>query len=289
MPSLSSFYLNKTVVITGAASGIGHALAECFAKLGANLSLADIEATALEDVARTLQQNHPNIDVFTNAFDVAEKAAWQTFLETTFDHFGQIDVLMNNAGIEGSSKPIWATSDETLERVMAVNFFGMVHGSKMILPYFAKRPWAALVNVSSIFGLIGPPNTADYAASKFATRGYTESLHAELSQLFPHIQVHLVHPGGIDTNITRVEESQAFKSEFLTTPPRKLAETIAKSVMRNHSRIVYGNQSTLVKIASRILPLALISRLISKEMKKLNMTSEYRTDHPELNIKDPKK
>lgn len=289
MPTLSSFYAEKIVVITGAASGIGQALAECFAELGANLSLADIDAEALQDVAKTLQQNHVNIDICTNGFDVAEKVAWQTFLKSTYDHFGQIDVLINNAGIEGSSKPVWATSDEALERVMAVNFFGMVHGSKGVLPYFAQRPWAALVNVSSIFGLIGPPNTADYAASKFAIRGYTESLHAELSQLFPHIQVHLVHPGGIDTNITRVKEGQAFKSEFLTTPPNKLAETIAKSVMHNHSRIVYGNQSTLVKIASRIRPLAWISRLISKEMKKLNMNNEYRTDHPELNIKDMKK
>lgn len=287
MSTLSNFYAGKTVVITGAASGIGLALAECFAKFGVSLSLADIEAKTLDRVVENLQQKHPGLDVLARAFDVSVKSSWQSFLAKTHEHFGYIDVLINNAGIEGSSKPVWATSDEILERVMAVNFFGMVHGSKAILPYFAKRPWAALVNVSSIFGLIGPPNNADYAASKFAIRGYTESLHAELAQLFPHIQVHLVHPGGIDTNITRIKESQAFKSEFLTTSPNKLAAIIANSVMHNHARIVYGNQSTLVKIASRLLPMALISRQIVKQMRKLSMTSEYRKDHPELNLKDP--
>jgi short-subunit dehydrogenase len=285
MPTLTQFYTGKTVVITGAASGIGRALAECFARSGAKLSLADIDADALKKVAETLQQHDPHLKVLLTPFDVSNKAAWQSFLARTAEQFGQIDVLINNAGIEGSSQPVWATSDETLERVMAVNFYGMVYGSKAILPYFAQRPWAALVNVSSIFGLIAPPNTADYAASKFAIRGYTESLHAELAQLFPQIQVHLVHPGGINTNITRLAQSQAFKAEFLTTPAHKLADMIAKSVMRKRARIVYGNRATLVNIASRFLPLAIISRLIGKEMEKLNMTAEYRKDHPQLNIK----
>ena len=127
MPTLSNFYVGKTVVITGAASGIGRALAECFAKLGANLSLADIDAQALDNITQTLIQNYPDRDVLAIPFDVSIKSSWQSFLTATCDHFGHIDVLLNNAGIEGSSKPVWATSDETLERVMAVNFFGMVY------------------------------------------------------------------------------------------------------------------------------------------------------------------
>jgi short-subunit dehydrogenase len=288
MPTLADFYAGKTVVITGAASGIGGALAECFAHLGAKLSLADIDAEALKKVAETWQQRYPNLEVLLTPFDVSNKVAWSSFLANTAQQLGHIDVLINNAGIEGSSQPVWATSDETLERVMAVNFYGMVYGSKAILPYFAQRPWAALVNVSSIFGLIGPPNTADYAASKFAIRGYTESLHAELAQLFPHIQVHLVHPGGINTNITRLAQSQAFRSEFLTTPPEKLADTIVKAIMHKRARIVFGNRSTLVNIASRLLPLGVISRVMAKQMQKLKMTAEYRKDHPQLNIKDSK-
>ena len=288
MTTLSSFYLDKTVVITGAGSGIGKALAQCFANLGARLAIADIDAELIENVAETLRKENNDIEVLTAVFDVAEKSSWQSFLKEAYKRHGKIDMLINNAGIEGSSKPVWATSDETLERVMSVNFFAMVNGSKAVLPYLAERPWAALVNVSSIFGLIGPPNTADYAASKFAIRGYTESLHAELSQIHPQIQVHLVHPGGINTNITRVEESQAFKSKFLTTPPSDLANFIAKSVMRNQPRIVFGNQSTLVKLASRLLPLNWLSKLISQEMKKLNMTADYTKDHQGFKIKGNK-
>lgn len=279
MSALSNFYENKAIAITGAASGIGLALAHCFAGNGACLALSDIDAKGLDAAVKNLKAQFPSLQIFIFAFDVANPSQWEIFLASSYEALGNLDILINNAGIEGSARPVWATDDNVLQRVMDVNFFGMVYGTKAVLPYLIKRDWAALVNVSSIFGLIGPPNAADYAASKFAIRGYTEALHAELSQIHPQVQVHLVHPGGINTQITRLEHSQKFKSKFLKTPPAALAKVIAESVMRNHSRIVYGHQSRLVKITSRLLPLSWLSRILSKQMQPVNMTEDYQQDH----------
>jgi butyryl-CoA dehydrogenase len=216
--------------------------------------------------------------------DVSEKPAWQRFLSSTANQFGHIDILINNAGIEGSCQPVWASDDDILHKVMDVNFYGMVYGSKAALPYLVNRPWASLVNVSSVFGFLGPPNTADYSASKFAIRGYTESLRAELAQVHPQVQVQLVHPGGINTNITRLPQSQKFKQRFLTTKPSDIALHIAKSIMKNKARIVYGNQAALTSLASKLLPLEWLSKLVSRELDGLDMKEDYTLNHIGLTI-----
>jgi len=279
MPSLHSFYSNKTVLITGAASGIGRALATVFAGFGSKLAICDIDEGALAEVAAQLQASQPDITLFSSVLDVANKAQWQQFLAASYAKCGHIDMLINNAGIEGSSQPTWASDDDLLHRVMDVNFYGMVYGSKAVLPYLIERPWSALVNVSSVFGLIAPPNTADYCASKFAIRGYTESMRAELALIHPHVQVHLVHPGGINTNITRLDKSQKFKQRFLKTEPQEIALHIAKSVMHNKARIVFGNQSTQLNFASRFISLKWLNKLTGSEIKGLGMEEDYRSDH----------
>ncbi|MFT6329290.1 MAG: butyryl-CoA dehydrogenase [Bermanella sp.] len=285
MPVLHDFFASKTVVITGAASGIGRALANVFADLECKVAICDIDESALSDVALQLKSTHPALTLFTSVLDVANKTDWGTYLADVASHCEHIDIVINNAGIEGSSQPAWASDDELLKRVMNVNFYGMVYGSKAALPYLTQRSWAALVNVSSVFGLLAPPNTADYCASKFAIRGYTESLRAELELVHPQVQVHLVHPGGIDTNITRLEQSKKFKERFLTTKPETIALHIANSIMRNKARIVFGNQATKTHIASRILPLKWLSKLSGKEIHGLGMEDDYRTDHAGFTIK----
>jgi butyryl-CoA dehydrogenase len=292
MQQYKSFYQGKTVVISGAASGIGSALAHLFAEFGCKIALCDIDATGLEQVVSSIQASQqknsshpaPTLSIVRQVVDVANKQAWSVFLATCHDTHQHIDLVINNAGIEGSSQPIWASSDETLERVMDVNFYGMVFGSKISLPYLVQRPWAALVNVSSIFGLVAPPNTADYSASKFAIRGYTESLRAELALVHPQVQVHLVHPGGINTNITRLEHSQKFKQRFLTTEPRALALEIAKGVMHNKARIIFGNQAKRSALASRFLPLTWLSKVLSREIDGLGLEDDYITNHKGLTL-----
>lgn len=279
MATPHDFFANKTVVITGAASGIGEALAAVFAELRCKVAICDVDDSALAAVATSLRAAHPNMTLFSSALDVSNQSDWHTYLAKVVAHCEHIDVVINNAGIEGSSQPVWASDDNLLKRVMDVNFYGMVYGSKAALPYLTQRPWAALVNVSSIFGFVAPPNTADYCASKFAIRGYTESLRAELELVHPQIQVHLVHPGGINTNITRLAQSQKFKERFLTTEPKAIALHIASSIMRNKARIVFGNQATKTHIASRILPLKWLTKLTGKEIAGLGMEEHYRKDH----------
>jgi NAD(P)-dependent dehydrogenase (short-subunit alcohol dehydrogenase family) len=285
MPALHDFFANKTVVVTGAAYGIGKALATLFADLGCKVAICDIDEAALSTVVVNLKSAHPDMTLFTSLLDVSCKADWENFLDGAVGHCEHIDIVINNAGIEGSAQPVWASDDELLKRVMDVNFYGMVYGSKTALPYLTMRPWAALVNVSSIFGLVAPPNTADYCASKFAIRGYTESLRAELALVHPQVQVHLVHPGGINTNITRLEQSQKFKTRFLTTKPETIALNIANSIMRNKARIVFGNQATKTHIASRILPLKWLTKLTGREIRGLGMEDDYRTDHDGFKVK----
>jgi butyryl-CoA dehydrogenase len=279
MTKLAHFYQGKTIVITGAASGIGRALASTFAKYGCKLALCDIDEPALSEVKAGLVKNYPTLDVHSSVLDVASEEGWLTFLNEVEQKLHSIDMLINNAGIEGSAQPVWATPTSTLERVMNVNFYGMAFGSKLALPYLADRPWAAIVNVSSIFGLMAPPNTADYCASKFAIRGYTESLKAELALIQPHVQVHLVHPGGINTNITRLPHSQQFKARFLKTKPEDLATEIALSVMKNKARIVYGTQSQRARIAARFLPLSWLASLLGKEVEGLGLEGDYTKEH----------
>ncbi len=285
MPTLQDFFANKTIVVTGAASGIGAALASVFAELDSKVAICDIDESALAAVAKTLKASHPDMTLFTSGLDVSSQTDWQAYLANVAAHCGHIDVVINNAGIEGSSQPVWASDEDVLKRVMDVNFYGMVYGSKAALPYLTQRPWAALVNISSIFGFVAPPNTADYCASKFAIRGYTESLRAELELVHPQIQVHLVHPGGINTNITRLAQSQKFKERFLTTDPRAIALHIATSIMRNKARIVFGNQAIKTYIASRILSLKWLNKLTGKEIAGLGMEEDYRTDHEGFKVR----
>lgn len=281
------YFQNKTIIITGAGSGIGRALALALAPCDCNIVICDIDKGALSETNAALNGvKSSKTTVFVESFDVADRSAWSDSLARIHNQFDSIDVLINNAGIEGSSLPAWATTPQTLERVMSVNFYGMVNGSQLVLPYLAKSKQPALVNVSSVFGLIAVPNAADYCASKFAIRGYTEALRAELAQILPKIQVHLVHPGGIATNIARSDYSQAFKQKFLSTSPQALAERILNGVTRNHSRIVYGNQSSKLKWAARLFPLHWLNRLANNEIKQLNMTEAYTLEHPNLTLEE---
>lgn len=263
-------FKDKVVVITGAASGMGRAYAKLFAERGAILALNDYDA---EQLAETVDLLPPNTRVLSRAYDVSDRAATYAFAAEVSEQLGDASVVINNAGIEGSAHPVWATGDEVFERVMDVNYYGVLHGTKAFLPQLLRNPEGALVNVSSIFGLVGAPGSADYCASKFAVRGFTEALAAEM--LGTSVQVHLVHPGGIATNITRREESQAFAEKYLSTPPEEIAAHVIKAIESGRSRIVYGHGAKKTALGARLLPMKLLARVVRKDVDDVLDKSDY--------------
>ena len=264
-------FLNKVVVITGAGSGMGRAYAIAFAKQGARLALNDYDQAALDETQAILNQQSV---IYAEAFDVSDKLAMQSFADNVQSTFGNAHVVINNAGIEGDAKPVFELEDNSFERLMQVNYFGVVNGTKAFLPQLVANEQGAIVNVSSIFGLVGTPNHADYCAAKFAVRGFTESLMAEFQN--SPIQIHCVHPGGIDTNIARSAGSQDFADKYLTTPPEKIARHVIKCIQKNKPKIVYGKDSYKTWAGANLVPQKWLSKLIWRDMRGAIDVQDYK-------------
>ncbi|HZU31714.1 MAG TPA: SDR family NAD(P)-dependent oxidoreductase [Candidatus Angelobacter sp.] len=247
-------------VITGAASGIGRALAVDLAKHGAQLALADMNSAGLEET-RTLLGD---ATARTYIVDVSNAKAVEEFAGCVQQDFGRASLLINNAGVAlmGTFAEV---SLEDMEWLMRINFWGVVHGCKFFLPLLQREPDAHIVNLSSIFGLIGPPGQTAYAASKFAIRGFSESLREEL-RMTTKIKVTTVHPAGIATPIA--EKARA--SQSTTTAARKAAEeyfkkvavitpeeaarTIIAGIVANKSRVLIGRDAYRIDRMQRLFP-----------------------------------
>lgn len=275
----TDFYNNKIVAITGAGSGMGRSYATLLAAQGAKLLLSDIDEDALTE---TLALLCPDVSTSPNiasmVMDVSNPEHWLAFKQLAIDTFAGCHMLINNAGIEGAAQPAWASTPEQLQRTMDVNFFGVVTGCRTFLPLLVAQEWAALVNISSIFGFVGTPNASDYCASKFALRGYTEALMVELAHVHPQVQVHLVHPGGVDTDISRSHRTAKFKRRFLTTPSDEMCNVVLSQVQDNNPRIIYGNHAQKTYWLSKILPLTQLRKLLAKGLKLVDQ-DDYRKDH----------
>ena len=270
-------FKDKVVVVTGAGSGMGRAYAIEFGRLGARLALNDFDAKGLAETVALLAQSGTG-GVLSQVFDVSARDAMHDFAEQVKTELGNAHVIINNAGIEGSGKPLWATNDQSYERVMNINFFGVVHGTKAFLPQLIANGEGAVVNVSSIFGLIGTPNHSDYCASKFAVRGFTEALMVELQE--SSVSVHLVHPGGIATNIAQHDSSQAFAGKYLSTPPEAIAKRVVQGIRRREARIVYGYGSMKTWLGACLLPLGFEEGLLGSSNELYKVAYEMLT--PEL-------
>lgn len=265
-------FKDKVVVITGAGSGMGRAYAQAFAAEGAKLALNDYNAESLTETADLLKQQGHDA-VFCEAFDVSNRDAFDSFAEQVEQTLGKAHVVINNAGVEGAVKPVWATSKQDYERIMGINFYGVVNGTQAFLPQLMANGEGAVVNVSSIFGLVGTPNSADYCASKFAVRGFTESLMAELQE--SPIEAYLVHPGGVATNIVQRDEGQDFGARYLTTPPEEVAKHVIACMRRKQVRIVYGQSAFKTWLGSTLVPQQWLKRVIWNELKSVTDTREY--------------
>lgn len=265
-------YKNKTIVVTGAASGMGRAYAELFAAEGCRLALCDHNKEKLESVAQIARSAGAE-KVLSMVVDVSDREAVFEFAQQSKEELGNANVVFNNAGIEGTNRPVWTNEISDYKRIMDVNLYGVIHGTQAFLPQLFEEKEAALVNVSSIFGLVGTPSCSDYCTTKFAVRGFTESLMAELAR--SHVQVHLVHPGGINTSIAKKENIQKFRKKFLTTQPEAIGRYVMRCVLRNKCRIVYGNNGFRVWLGTRTLSQNMMRAILWFQIKPTIDMSHY--------------
>ncbi len=248
-------------VITGAASGIGAALAANLAARGMNLALADRNAAGL--AAAAARARAAGVTVTEHVLDVTDQEALAALPEAVLAAHGRVSLLVNNAGVAliGTFEEV---SMADFEWVMAVNFWGPVRLTRAFLYALHREPAAHIVNISSIFGIIGPPGNAPYAASKFAVRGFSEALRHELAG--STVTLTVVHPGGIRTAIADSarlsqgidpEKAKAATAEFnklLRTAPDEAAEQIARAVARRSPRLLIGGDARMVDRLARIFP-----------------------------------
>lgn len=265
-------FKNKVVVITGAGSGIGRALALAFAKEGARLGLNEFNPSTLDETVALIGNGS---EVFPVAFDVSDKDAMFIFAKSVKERFGQIDVMINNAGISIGEYSLHQMDMALFERVMDVNFYGMLYGSQAFIPYLLEQPEAALLNVSSVFGLTGIINSSAYCASKFAVYGLNQSLIQEHKN--STLTIHSVHPGGIKTNIAKNavdynEVHEAFHQQFLKLSPEYAASVIIAGIRKKKKRILIGTEAHLLDFLVRLFPVLgsnIINRIIQKKIEAL--------------------
>ena len=259
-------FTDKVAVITGAGSGIGRALACELAAAGAKLALTDINETGLKETAGQLGLDQDRL--LTKVFDVSDRQAVYSFADEVIAHFGAAHLVVNNAGV-ALGATVEEMSYEDFEWLMGINFWGVVYGTKAFLPHLKTAGEGHIVNVSSVFGLIGVPTQSAYNAAKFAVRGFTESLRQELEIEGGNVSCTTVHPGGIKTNIARnarmgasVEKMTGadadkarrdFEKMFRTTP-QEAASTILKGVRGNRRRVLIGADARAIDSMQRLLP-----------------------------------
>ena len=265
---------NKVVVITGAGSGMGRAYALEFARLGAKLALMDYDEEGLNGTKAFLD-HMPHQGVYSDVFDISDETKIFQFADKVKAELGSAHVIINNAGIGGGGLPAWSTETSQYRKTFDINFFGVVFGTQAFLHQLIENNEGAIVNVSSIFGLVGTPSASDYCASKFAVRGFTESLMVELED--SPISVHLVHPGGVKTDIAKdTDGGEEFTEKYLKTPPEHIARIVIDGIKTGKQRIVCGHQSTSISVMSWAIPLKWRNRYLHKEMNDMLDQEQYK-------------
>lgn len=257
---------NKVAAVTGAASGIGRALAVELARRGCHLALSDVQEAALAETAAMALQH--GVRVTTAPLDVAERDAVFAWAEQVVADHGKVNLIVNNAGVSLTAN-LDTVRYEDFEWIMAINFWGVMHGTQAFLPHLRAAGEGHVVNISSLFGLMAVPSQGAYNASKFAVRGYTEALRMELDLAGEAVSATCVHPGGIATNIakagridprlveaTGISEAQQRKLAdrlINVTSPHAAALQILAGVQHNQRRVLVGNDAKLLDKVIRLL------------------------------------
>jgi len=253
----------RTAVITGAAGGIGRAIAVSLARRGCNLALADIDEIGLAHTAELVRGN--GLNVSQHRLDVSDRAEVAEFPDIVVNEHGGVDVLVNNAGVAvgGTFEQV---ADEDFEWLFEINFWGVVRMTRAFLPLLRASEDACVVNLSSVYGIIAPPEQVAYSASKFAVRGFSEALRHELES--SGIGVSVVHPGGVATSIAEkarvpvgvseeeIARRHARYRKLLRLPPEIAGETIVRGIERRQRRILVGSDAKTIAIITRLLPVS---------------------------------
>src|SRR3984893_6263011 len=268
--------------VTGAASGIGRALALELAARGCDLALADRDEAGLQAVAAEIAKN-PSRKVSVHRVDVAEPKQIEDFAQGALAANPGLNILVNNAGVAllGQFNEV---DQAQMDWLMNINFWGVVHATRAFLPHLARQREAHIVNLSSIFGIIAPPGQTAYAAAKFGVRGFSESLRHELQMAASPIRLSVVHPGGVATNIARnsrtgtgmtdnarrAQSIERFDAVAKTTPAAAALRIMA-GIENNSPRILIGNDARYMDLLQRFRPgtyWAVLARRIEKAMAK---------------------
>jgi short-subunit dehydrogenase len=264
--------------VTGAASGIGRALALELAARGCDLALADRDEAGLQTAAAEIGRAHSQ-KITVHRVDVAEPKQIEEFAQAATSAHPGLNIVVNNAGVAllGQFSEI---DQAQMDWLMNINFWGVVHSTRAFLPHLSRQREAHIVNLSSIFGIIAPPGQTAYAAAKFAVRGFSESLRHELQMAASPIRLSVVHPGGVATNIARnsrtgvgmtdnarrAQSIERFDSVAKTTPAAAALRIIA-GIEKNAPRILIGNDARFMDLLQRFRPAtywAVLARRIEK-------------------------
>ena len=261
-------FRDKVAAITGAASGMGRELAVELARRGCHLALSDVNVEGLEETARLSRAE--GVRVTSAKIDVSDRAAVLGWAEDTRREHEQVNLIFNNAGV-GLGASLEGVSYEDFEWIMGINFWGVVHGTKAFLPHLRASGEGHIINTSSVFGLVGVPGNGTYNATKFAVRGFTETLRQELEVMGAPVSATVVLPGGIQTNIARASRMSASLAELFPGDPQKArddfeklfmtsaksaARTILRAVESDRRRVLVGPDAVVIDALVRLLPSA---------------------------------
>ena len=251
--------------VTGAASGIGRALAIELAARGCDLALADRDEAGLQSLAAEIA-SATSRKVSLHRLDIAERSEIADFATAAVAAHPALNIVINNAGVAllGQFHEI---DQAEMEWLFNINFWGVVHSTRAFLPQLATRAEAHIVNISSIYGIIAPPGQTAYSSAKFAVRGFSESLRHELQMAASPVRLSVVHPGGVSTNIARnmrtgsgvtdnERRAQAIDwfNQFAKTTPKDAALRIIRGIEKNQPRILIGGDARFMDLLQRFRP-----------------------------------